>query len=69
MCPARTVNMAIQWMRQTNSGTFRTWEDLKFVRDNWDGPLVIKGIMSLKVRRRPVLPPSPLTLCRTPSWP
>lgn len=44
----RTVNMAIQWMRQTNSGTFRTWEDLKFVRDNWDGPLVIKGIMSLK---------------------
>ena len=47
----RMVEMGREWMRQTNSGTFRTWEDLKFVRANWDGPLILKGIVSLKVRR------------------
>lgn len=46
----RTVNAALEWVRQTNSGTFKKWEDLKYVRDNWDGPLILKGILSVKVR-------------------
>lgn len=46
----RTTRMAGEWMKQTNSGTFRTWDDLKFIRDNWDGPLILKGILTLKAR-------------------
>ncbi|EGO23474.1 hypothetical protein SERLADRAFT_449858 [Serpula lacrymans var. lacrymans S7.9] len=25
-----------------------TWDDIKFLRDNWDGPLVLKGLQSVK---------------------
>ncbi|KAJ7465015.1 FMN-dependent dehydrogenase [Mycena latifolia] len=35
-------------LKEYNSGLFRSWEDLKFLRDNWDGPLVLKGIQSVK---------------------
>ena len=45
----RTVKMASKWMQQTNSGIFNTWKDLKFIRDNWDGPLILKGIMAAEV--------------------
>ena len=39
------------WGRDTVNGTFRTWEDLRFVRKNWEGPVVLKGIMTPEVRR------------------
>jgi len=29
-------------------GVFRQWEDLKFIRENWEGPLVLKGILSVE---------------------
>lgn len=45
----RQVEMAYKWLQQTNSGTFKSWEDLKFLRDNWEGPLILKGILSLQV--------------------
>ena len=45
----KMVDMGREWMKQTNSGTFRSWEDLRFVRENWDGPLILKGILSIKV--------------------
>jgi len=32
------------WLSEGNSGMFRTWDDVKFLRDNWDGPLILKGI-------------------------
>lgn len=47
----RTVRLATEWLKQTNSGQFRTWEELKFLRDNWEGPLILKGIMSVEVSR------------------
>lgn len=27
-----------------NSAVYRTWDDLQFIRDNWEGPIVLKGI-------------------------
>ena len=45
----KLVNLSVEWLKQTNSGTFRTWDEIQFVRDNWDGPIVLKGIMSVKV--------------------
>jgi lactate 2-monooxygenase len=35
------------WVEPT-SGVFRSWEDLKFLRDNWDGPIVLKGIQTVE---------------------
>lgn len=39
-----------QWLQECNSGQHHDWEDLKFLRDNWEGPLILKGIQSVHVR-------------------
>ena len=44
------ARMAVEWLKQTNSGKFRSWNDLKLLRDNWEGPLILKGILSVQVR-------------------
>ena len=31
-----------------NSGYFRSWTDLAFLRDNWDGPIILKGIQPVQ---------------------
>ncbi|KAF8230040.1 oxidoreductase [Tricholoma matsutake] len=36
-----------QWLQECNSGQHHDWEDLKFLRDNWEGPLILKGIQSV----------------------
>ncbi|KIJ59033.1 hypothetical protein HYDPIDRAFT_101468 [Hydnomerulius pinastri MD-312] len=41
---AREMLLGKEWLGEVNSGVFRTWDDLKFIRDNWDGPIVLKGI-------------------------
>lgn len=39
---------AAQWMmEQINSGTYRKWGDLAFLRNNWEGPLILKGIQNV----------------------
>jgi lactate 2-monooxygenase len=48
----RKVYLAGEWMKQINSGMFRSWEELKFLRENWEGPLVLKGIQSVEVSPR-----------------
>ena len=42
--------LGMEWLKEANSGLFRDWEDLKFLRENWEGPLVLKGIQSVLVR-------------------
>lgn len=44
------VTLAREWGKQVMSGVFRKWEDLKFLRENWDGPLVLKGIHCREVQ-------------------
>ena len=46
---SRNMLLGKSWLGEVNSGAFRTWEDLKFIRDNWDGPIVLKGIQSVSV--------------------
>ena len=36
------------WLREANSGTFRSWTDLAFLRENWEGPIVLKGIQAVE---------------------
>lgn len=40
--------LGISWLREANSGYFRSWTDLAFLRQNWDGPIVLKGIQSVQ---------------------
>ncbi|KAH8980530.1 FMN-dependent alpha-hydroxy acid dehydrogenase [Lactarius akahatsu] len=42
-----TFKIVTGWLDEINSGLFRTWEDLKFLRANWDGPILLKGIQSV----------------------
>lgn len=45
----REMLLGKAWLDEVNSGVFRTWEDLKFIKDNWDGPIVLKGIQRVSV--------------------
>lgn len=45
----RIAKIAFEWMKEISSGVFRTWEDVAFLRKNWDGPLVLKGVQCPEV--------------------
>jgi lactate 2-monooxygenase len=34
---------SIAWENVVFSGAAHTWEEIKFLQDNWDGPIVLKG--------------------------
>ena len=51
-----TLRIGAGWLQETNSGIFRTWEDLKFLRENWDGPLGIQPKTRMRPWTRRVLP-------------
>lgn len=42
--------LGAEWLKECNSGKFRSWEDLRHLRENWEGPLILKGIQSVAVR-------------------
>ena len=68
----RTVRMSAEWMRQTYKGAFTSWEDLRFLRENWEGPLVLKGIMSVEASWLLLYQKAPCStrkLHRTQNWP
>jgi len=43
-----TFTLSSSWLREASSGYFRSWTDLAFLRQNWDGPIVLKGIQSVQ---------------------
>jgi lactate 2-monooxygenase len=42
----RAASMA--WLSVAFSGEAHSWEELKFLKDNWDGPMVLKGIQTVE---------------------
>ncbi len=52
--PAQDVGAAVETWRAMFSGTDRTWADLAFVREHWDGPILVKGIQHPDDARRAV---------------
>lgn len=62
--------MGLSWTAEVSSGLFRDWDSMKFIQDNWDGPIVIKGIQSVPVRHSPLSLRTArhvlMLLCRTP---
>jgi hypothetical protein len=47
------ATLGTEWLKEFQ-GPFRTWEDLKLLKENWDGPLVLKGIQSPEVSSLPI---------------
>ena len=43
-----TLKLGDGWLQEMASGKFRTWEDLAFLRENWDGPVVVKGVQTVE---------------------
>ena len=39
---------AQEWASIVFPGHSHSWEDIKFLQDNWDGPIVLKGIQSVR---------------------
>ena len=44
------MRLGMGWINEVCSGRYRSWEELQFLRDNWDGPIVLKGIQTAKVK-------------------
>ncbi|KAF9265200.1 oxidoreductase [Marasmius fiardii PR-910] len=44
----KEMKLGQAWLMETNSGLYRSWEDIKFLRENWDGPLILKGIQHIE---------------------
>lgn len=40
----KVVEASQEWIRDVFPGTPHSWEDIKLLRDGWDGPIVLKGI-------------------------
>jgi isopentenyl diphosphate isomerase/L-lactate dehydrogenase-like FMN-dependent dehydrogenase len=45
------IAAVVRWVPMF-TGADRTWEDLPFLREHWDGPIVLKGIMHVDDARR-----------------
>jgi isopentenyl diphosphate isomerase/L-lactate dehydrogenase-like FMN-dependent dehydrogenase len=42
------VQAAMYWIGETFPGVSRSWEDLKILKKHWDGPIILKGILSVE---------------------
>ncbi|KAJ7654677.1 oxidoreductase [Mycena polygramma] len=47
-----SVYLGMEWLKECNNGQFHTWEELRFIREHWDGPLVLKGIQDVRDAER-----------------
>ncbi|TEA15084.1 putative lactate 2-monooxygenase [Colletotrichum sidae] len=42
------VQASRHWISQAFPGEHHTWEDLALLKQNWDGPIVLKGVLSVE---------------------
>ncbi|KZV98342.1 FMN-dependent alpha-hydroxy acid dehydrogenase [Exidia glandulosa HHB12029] len=45
---APTMSKSRAWLDIVNTGVYRTWDDLKILRALWDGPIVLKGVLTVE---------------------
>ncbi|KAF8196867.1 oxidoreductase [Mycena galopus ATCC 62051] len=48
----REATIGMAWAQEVCSGLYRSWEDLKWLRKQWDGPLIIKGVLRVEDAER-----------------
>lgn len=42
------MRLGQEWLKEVNSGEYRTWDDLKLLKEHWNGPIVLKGIQTVQ---------------------
>ncbi|KAJ5946048.1 hypothetical protein N7454_002887 [Penicillium verhagenii] len=42
------VGAAVAWLADVHMGQPHTWEDIAFLKEHWDGPIVLKGIQHVE---------------------
>ena len=45
----QAMMLGSKWVGEIASGIFRSWDEIQFIRDNWDGQIVLKGILAPEV--------------------
>jgi len=40
----KVLEASQEWIAGVFSGAAHTWDDIKLLKENWDGPIVLKGI-------------------------
>jgi lactate 2-monooxygenase len=45
---------APEWMRTIFPGMSHGWEDIKFLQEHWDGPIILKGIQTVEDAKKAV---------------
>ena len=58
----RAMLLGSKWVGEIASGIFRSWDELQFIRDNWDGPIVLKGILAPEVGNLVVYMPAMISI-------
>ena len=58
--------LGMEWIKECNSN-FKSWDDLKHLRQFWDGPLILKGIQHAAVRKN-FLIERPIWIGITKTW-
>ncbi|KAH8926331.1 FMN-dependent alpha-hydroxy acid dehydrogenase [Atractiella rhizophila] len=41
----KIVNYSVKLLGEICSGTYKTWEDLKIIKNNWEGKIILKGVL------------------------
>lgn len=42
------ARLGVEWLKEVNSGLYRTWDDLKLLKEHWKGPIILKGIQTVQ---------------------
>jgi lactate 2-monooxygenase len=45
---------APEWMRTIFPGSSKGWDDIKFLQEHWNGPIILKGIQTIEDAKRAV---------------
>ncbi|KAJ7272593.1 oxidoreductase [Mycena haematopus] len=40
--------IGMAWAKEVCSGRYRSWEDIKWLRNHWEGPIIIKGVLRVE---------------------
>jgi lactate 2-monooxygenase len=48
------VNASLEWQKDAFAGKAHTWDQIKVLRENWEGPIVLKGIQHVDDARMAV---------------
>lgn len=50
----RDLTLGVAYLQEAHSGVCKTWKDLQFIKEHWDGLIVLKGIQTIQDAKKAV---------------